>query len=111
MHTHTCMHARTHIRTHARMHTHTPCTRSHITPRHSWLCHVDDDIYVILPTLVKTLSKFDPKTEPVYFGRAFHYNSSNVGGIPYKNLTFDFAPGCMYCLSRPMLQEAKELLV
>ncbi|CAI7989283.1 Beta-1,3-N-acetylglucosaminyltransferase lunatic fringe, partial [Geodia barretti] len=34
-----------------------------------WLCHVDDDIYVNMSNLVPLLSRFDPKTEPIYIGR------------------------------------------
>ena len=37
----------------------------------SWLCHIDDDLYMNLPNLIKLLSLYDPKTEPIYFGGAW----------------------------------------
>ena len=82
----------------------------------SWLCHVDDDIYVNLKVLVKTLAVFDPKTELVYFGRAGtewgkarQVSENSTIGRPGQR--YHFAVGGMYCLSRAMLERAKPYLV
>ena len=97
-----------------------PCTTSlpsstH-THTHSWLCHIDDDIYVNLKPLVRILSKFDPKTEPVYVGRSgskwvdprLVKNGAMLGQPGQK---YHFAVGGMYCLSRALLEETKSYLV
>ena len=34
-----------------------------------WFCHFDDDIYVNVPMLVSTLSKYNPLKDKVYIGR------------------------------------------
>ena len=83
---------------------------------HSWLCHVDDDIYVNIDVLVKTLAKFDPKEELVYFGRSGSpYGSprlvKNESKLGTPNTPYHFAVGGMYCLSRRMLELAKDHLV
>lgn len=82
----------------------------------SWLCHIDDDIYVNLDVLVKTLAKFDPKNEPVYFGRSGSLYATprtvkNVSKIGTPNASYHFAVGGMYCLSRNMLELARDYLV
>jgi len=82
----------------------------------SWLCHVDDDIYIHLKVLVKTLAVFDPKTEPIYFGRAGSewgrarrvLENSTIGRPGQR---YHFAVGGMYCLSRAMLEMAKPYLM
>ena len=82
----------------------------------SWLCHVDDDMYVNLDVLVNTLAKFDPKNEPVYFGRSGSLYTAprtvkNVSKIGTPNASYHFAVGGMYCLSRSMLELARDYLV
>lgn len=34
-----------------------------------WFCHFDDDVYVNIPMLIDTLSKYKPSQEKVYIGR------------------------------------------
>ncbi len=82
----------------------------------SWLCHVDDDMYVNLKPLVTTLSHFDPRTEGVYFGRSGTTleeprqvrNDSHIGR---PGTRYHFAVGGMYCLSRALLEEARPYLM
>jgi len=77
---------------------------------------VDDDIYIHLKVLVKTLAVFDPKTEPIYFGRAGSewgrarrvLENSTIGRPGQR---YHFAVGGMYCLSRAMLEMAKPYLM
>ena len=85
-------------------------------PPHSWLCHIDDDIYVNLKQLVKFLSKFDPKKEAVYFGRSgsgWETPRKVVEGALYgkPGQKYHFAVGGMYCLSRPILEMSKPYLM
>ena len=82
----------------------------------SWLCHIDDDIYVNLEVLVRTLSIFYPRKEPVYFGRSGsdwfkprQVKRSAKLGRPSQR--YHFAVGGMYCLSRAMLEMAKPYIV
>ena len=85
-------------------------------PPHSWVCHIDDDIYVNLKQLVKFLSKFNPKKEAIYFGR-----SGSGWGTPRKVMDgaqygkpgqkYHFAVGGMYCLSRLILEMSKPYLM
>lgn len=84
--------------------------------KYDWLCHIDDDMYVIPKSLVKILSKFNPRKEPVYFGRSgseWHQprrvKLDATMSTPGKK--YHFAVGGMYCLSRAMLEEAKDYLV
>ncbi len=77
----------------------------------SWLCHVDDDMYVFLNGLVKLLSKFDPKKDPVYLGRSASDPRKVHGQLGPRGTVFYFGVGGMYCLSRPMLEKAKPYLV
>ena len=87
-----------------------------LPPPHSWLCHIDDDIYVNLKQLVKFLSKFDPKKEAVYFGRSgsgWETPRKVVEGALYgkPGQKYHFAVGGMYCLSRPILEMSKPYLM
>jgi len=100
------------------VHTHSYKPPTHISNTHicSWLCHIDDDMYVNLGPLVKILSKFDPKKEPVYFGRSGsdwfkprQVKRSAKLGRPSQR--YHFAVGGMYCLSRAMLEMAKPYIV
>ena len=82
----------------------------------SWLCHIDDDMYVNLGPLVKILSKFDPKKEPVYFGRSGSdwfkpRRVKRLAKLGRPGQRYHFAVGGMYCLSRAMLEMAKPYLV
>ncbi len=83
---------------------------------HSWICHVDDDMYVHVPPLARQLSKFDPRTDPVYLGRSgSEWDSPRIVNITSKlgkpGQKYHFAVGGMYCLSRAMLELAKTYLV
>ncbi len=83
---------------------------------HSWICHVDDDMYVHVPPLAQQLSKFDPRTDPVYLGRSgSEWDSPHVVNTTSKlgkpGQKYHFAVGGMYCLSRAMLELAKPYLV
>ena len=85
-------------------------------PPHSWLCHIDDDIYVNLKQLVRFLSKFDPKKEAVYFGRSgsgWRTPREVMKGAQYgkPGQKYHFAVGGMYCLSRPILEMSKPYLM
>lgn len=83
---------------------------------HSWLCHVDDDMYVRLPPLIELLSKFDPRRDAIYLGR-----SGSNWGSPRKVLKeamlgepgdgYHFAVGGMFCLSRAMLELGRSYIV
>ena len=86
------------------------------THTHSWLCHVDDDMYLHALPLAKQFSKFDPRTEPVYFGRSGSewdkprvVRNTSLLGKPGQR--YHFAVGGMYCLSRAMLELAEPYLV
>jgi hypothetical protein len=73
-------------------------------------------MYVNLDVLVSTLAKFDPKNEPIYFGRSGSLYAAprtvkNVSKIGTPNASYHFAVGGMYCLSRRMLELANEYLV
>ena len=35
---------------------------------HRWFCHFDDDSYVNIPVLVKTLRQYNPEKERLYLG-------------------------------------------
>ena len=82
----------------------------------SWLCHIDDDMYVRLSPLIQLLSYFDPKKDAIYLGR-----SGSAWATPRKVLKdatlgaegqgYHFAVGGMYCLSRAMLELARPYLV
>ena len=82
----------------------------------SWHCHIDDDMYVRIPPLVKLLSQFNGKKDPVYLGR-----SGSEWSTPRKVLKgakigtegqgYHFAVGGMYCLSRAMLEMARSYIV
>ena len=83
---------------------------------HSWICHIDDDIYVNHEQLVKTLAKFDPKKEPIYFGRSGSpYGTprlvKNESKLGTPNTPYHFAVSGMYCLSRKMLGMVKDYLM
>ena len=73
-------------------------------------------MYVIMNPLIKTLSRFDPKTEPVYFGRSGKEwtepktvnNRTKLGCVGQG---YHFALGGMYCLSRVMLEEVRPYLM
>ena len=131
---HLCTHTHTHICTQhtphkQNTHTHgnillantpTPTTTTnmytHTQTYLSWLCHIDDDIYVNLEVLVRTLSIFYPRKEPVYFGRSGsdwfkprQVKRSAKLGRPSQR--YHFAVGGMYCLSRAMLEMAKPYIV
>ncbi len=87
-----------------------------LIPSFSWLCHVDDDIYILLRPLVEQLSKFRPREEPIYFGRsgsAWAHPRAVIDGAMYgkPGQKYHFAVGGMYCLSRAMLELAKPYLV
>ena len=82
----------------------------------SWFCHVDDDMYVLGKPLVKTLSKFNPSTEPVYFGRSGSpwkepRRVIDASGLGVPGQRYHFAVGGTYCLSRAMLELAEQYLV
>lgn len=44
------------------------CTNDYILLPIRWFCHFDDDNYVNVPALVKTLQTFNP-SEDVYLGK------------------------------------------
>ncbi|KAL5463346.1 hypothetical protein EMCRGX_G032238 [Ephydatia muelleri] len=74
-----------------------------------WVCHVDDDMYVLMDVLMEQLSKLDPREDHAYVGRPntlWHSRGLQVkdGAIIAKpGVPFDFALGGLYCLSRAML--------
>ena len=76
----------------------------------SWHCHVDDDMYVNVKSLIRALSHFTPKTEPVYFGRS-GYRSVVTGTEKFSKKSMYYAQGGMYCLSRVLLEKAKDYIV
>lgn len=84
-------------------------------PLSSWICHVDDDMYINPKPLVKLLSHFHPEREKVYVGRCGSSidkprvvkNESRLG-IPGQR--YHFAVGGMYCLSRAMMEVARPYL-
>ncbi len=73
-------------------------------------------MYVRIPPLIKLLAKFDGKKEAVYLGR-----SGSEWGVPRKvlpqakigaqGMSYHFAVGGMFCLSRAMLELARQYLV
>ncbi len=73
-------------------------------------------MYINLKPLVRLLSKFDPRTEPVYLGRSGSdwreprkvKDGALLGKVGRK---YHFAVGGMYCLSRALLAEARPHLV
>ena len=82
----------------------------------SWICHVDDDMYVNIKPLVNSLSYFDPKEDLIYYGRSGskpskprHVSELSLLGEPGKE--FFFAVGGIYCLSRALLEKAAPYLV
>ena len=73
-------------------------------------------MYVNLGQLVKTLARFDPKNEPVYFGRSGSpYGTprlvKNESKLGTPNAPYHFAVGGIYCLSRKMLGLVKDYLM
>ena len=50
-----------------------------------WFCHFDDDSYVNIPVLVKTLQQYNPETERLYLG----HMPSRYSGNPerWKSVT------------------------
>ena len=50
-----------------------------------WFCHFDDDSYVNIPVLVKTLQQYNPESERLYLG----HMPSIFAGMPerWKQLT------------------------
>ena len=73
-------------------------------------------MYIRIPPLIQLLSHFDPKKDAVYLGR-----SGSEWASPRKVLKgaqfgtegqgYHFAVGGMYCLSRAMLELARDYLV
>ena len=52
---------------------------------HRWFCHFDDDTYVNIPVLVKTLQQYNPERERLYLG---HMPSRYSGDLEkWKNIT------------------------
>jgi fringe protein len=81
-----------------------------------WLCHVDDDMYVNMSNLVPLLSRFDPKTEPIYLGRSGSAwrtprRVKKKAGLSLPGMKYHFAVGGMYCLSRAMLHKTMQWIV
>jgi fringe protein len=77
---------------------------------------VDDDIYVNMSNLVPLLSRFDPKTEPIYIGRSGSAWRSprrvkKKAGLSLPGMTYHFAVGGMYCVSRAMLHKTMKWIV
>ena len=75
-----------------------------------WVCHVDDDMYVLMDVLMERLSKLDPREDHAYVGRPNTPWHSQQGlqvkdgaTIAKPGVPFDFALGGLYCLSRSML--------
>ena len=73
-------------------------------------------MYINMKPLIKLLSKFDPKTELVYLGRAGsewrHPRKVKLGAqLGRAGQKYHFAVGGMYCLSRSMLEEIRPYLV
>ena len=64
---------------------------------HSWLCHIDDDMYVNVRNLIPLLSGFDPKTEPIYLGRYVHSQFSHCLSV---------CRSCAYIVSASLLSFA-----
>lgn len=81
----------------------------------SWLCHIDDDMYVNLKPLVDTLSLFDPVKEKIYLGRSGSLweearEVKQESGLGTAGKRYHFAVGGMYCLSRAMMEAIKDYL-
>ena len=66
-------------------------------------------MYVIVKSLIKALSHFNPKKEPVYFGRS-GYRYADRWPVNYTD-PFPYAQGGMYCFSRVMLEKAKDYIM
>lgn len=73
-------------------------------------------MYVNIKPLVNTLSHFDPTKNEVYLGRSGsswdkprEVKDESLIGTPGRR--YHFAVGGMYCLSRAMLEVAKDYLV
>ena len=82
----------------------------------SWHCHIDDDMYVLLPPLIRLLSKFSPRTEAVYLGRSGSewFNPRKVvqgAKLGHEGQGYHFAVGGLFCLSRAMIELAKPYIV
>lgn len=75
-----------------------------------WVCHVDDDMYVLVDVLVRWLSKLGPYEDHVYLGRpnspwrgSQQLRVKDGATVAHPGVPFDFALGGLYCLSRAML--------
>jgi len=79
-------------------------TSSFSPPIHRWFCHFDDDNYVNVPALVKTLRAFDHRAEwylgkPSIAGKLEVLDRADEG----ESTSFRFATGgAGLCLSRPL---------
>lgn len=73
-------------------------------------------MYVNLDPLVKSLSHFDPRKDPIYYGRSGSpleepRRVMNTSLIGKPGRRYFFAVGGIYCLSRALLEQATPYLV
>ena len=73
-------------------------------------------MYVLTNPLMRLLALFYPKTDPVYIGRAgtpwdapYRVKRGSSLGVP-PGVSFHFAVGGLYCLSRAMLARLRPYL-
>jgi fringe protein len=83
---------------------------------YDWICHTDDDMYVNVRNLISLLSGFDPRKDPIYFGRSgspWHEprRVKRKAQLSKPGKKYHFAVGGMYCLSRAMLEKTRQWLV
>ena len=66
-----------------------------------WSCHVDDDTYLNVATLRRTLAQHD-HSRTLYIGRSSLNRPVTIGSA-----TFEFATGAAFCISRPLLERLR----
>jgi len=83
-----------------------------LATRNSWFCHVDDDNYVNVAALAKTLSHYD-KDQEHYLGKASIPSPLEIldRESPKKKVNFWFGTGgAGFCISRPLAQRMAPLV-
>ena len=73
----------------------------------TWFCHVDDDNYLNIPSLVKLLSMYSGSEEELYIGKASIASPLEIAEL---NTSFLFATGgAGFCLSKSVVKRMDQL--
>ncbi|PVD38488.1 hypothetical protein C0Q70_01103 [Pomacea canaliculata] len=76
---------------------------AYLASKKRWMCHFDDDIYVNIPVLMELLQKYK-HTDDWYLGKPSLRHPIEVNDFenPGAKITFWFATGSAFCISRAL---------